>query len=131
MEHLWTCAEHAPAGLTVREVHDVVGVERSLAYTTVMTVLDRLSKKGLASRVRDGRAWRYVPTQSRDGLAAETLHQTLGELVGGDRREALRAFLAGSTPAELAELRAALDDFEGAVTHRSGRRGVTRRIPLT
>ena len=35
--------------------------EREIAYTTVMTVLDRIAKKDLVNRERDGRAWRYSP----------------------------------------------------------------------
>ena len=60
MEELWTTAEAHPEGRTVREVHDAIGVDRGLAYTTLMTVLDRMAKKGLVHRERDGRAWRYT-----------------------------------------------------------------------
>ncbi|GAA6526096.1 BlaI/MecI/CopY family transcriptional regulator [Intrasporangium sp. DVR] len=112
MEHLWAATEAAPAGLTVRDVHDAIGVERGLAYTTLMTVLDRMAKKKLVTRERDGRAWRYLPASSRDDLTSEALHHTLGELAGSDRRSALLRFLDQSSPEELDELRAALADLE-------------------
>ena len=54
MEELWG----ARRPLTVREVHTAIATERVIAYTTVMTVLDRLAKKGLADREQDGRAFR-------------------------------------------------------------------------
>ena len=50
-------------GFTVREVH--VKFERTLAYTTVMTTLDRLYKKGFVSRIRSGRAFVYRASRTR------------------------------------------------------------------
>ena len=58
MDVLWT--DDTGHGLTVREVSDRL-TGRDLAYTTVMTVLSRLETKGVTSRERDGRAWRYSP----------------------------------------------------------------------
>jgi predicted transcriptional regulator len=118
MEHLWSASDAHPEGLTVRDVHDAVGVERGLAYTTLMTVLDRMAKKDLVSRERDGRAWRYTPASSREELTSETLHHTLGELAGGERRSALLQFLGQSTPEELDELRSALADLEARESKR-------------
>ena len=50
-------------GFTVREVH--LKFERALAYTTVMTTLDRLYKKGFVSRTRSGRAFVYRASRTR------------------------------------------------------------------
>lgn len=129
LEHLWAATGDRPNGLTVREVHDTIGVERGLAYTTLMTVLDRMAKKDLVTRERDGRAWRYLPAASREELTSEALHQTLGELSSGDRRTALLHFLEESTPEDLDELKVALAQLEarqsdaaGAPPSRRGRR---------
>ncbi len=55
---------------SVREVHDEVGA--GLAYTTIATVLDRLNVKGRVVREKDGAAWRYRATHTREeALAAE------------------------------------------------------------
>jgi predicted transcriptional regulator len=74
MEALWT-----RGSATVRELLDEEGL--SLAYTTVMTTLDRLYKKRLLRRLPEGRAYRYSPAWSREELeravAAETIHQLL------------------------------------------------------
>ena len=67
MEHLWEAAGVGDTlfeGATVREVHLRFEGEREIAYTTVMTVLDRLAKKDLVTRERDGRAWRYSPADT-------------------------------------------------------------------
>lgn len=117
IEHLWAVPDSGP-GVTVREVHDAVGVDRGLAYTTLMTVLDRMTKKGLASRRRDGRAWRYTAASSREELTSKAMHNTLGELAGHERRGALLHFLGSSSPEEVDELRAALAAFE-ARQHRA------------
>ncbi len=106
MEQLW---EH-PDGLLVRDVLDLMHTD--LAYTTVMTVLDRLAKKGLVTRVREGRAWRYSPSASREEQTARVLHDTLGALPAGRRRQAMLHFLGDSSPDELADLRAALAQLE-------------------
>lgn len=118
MELLWTTGG---AGLTVREVHDQIGVDRGLAYTTLMTVLDRMSKKDLVERELDGRAWRYTAAYSREQLTSETLHHTLGELAGPERRSALLHFLDESSPQVIDELRGALAELESRERARPGR----------
>lgn len=112
MEVLWTTSDAHPEGRTVREVHDAIGVERGLAYTTLMTVLDRMAKKDLVRRERDGRAWRYTAASTRAELTSESMHHTLGELAGDTRRSALLHFLDESTPEEIDELKAALAELE-------------------
>lgn len=107
MEVLWA----APAPLAVREVHEALS-DRGLAYTTVMTVLDRLSKKGLAERERDGRAWRYAAASTKEELTASALHRTLLSLDGTDRKAAMMHFLGAVDAGAIADLRAALAEVE-------------------
>src|ERR1051326_7193900 len=54
MERLWEWGRPA----LVREVVDDLARDRSIAYTTVMTVMENLHRKGWLRRQRDGRAWR-------------------------------------------------------------------------
>ena len=77
--------------LSPGEVHDVLGAERPLAYTTVMTILVRLWQKERLERQRDGRAYVYRPLQSREEYAA----MRMSELLVGvhDRPAALAHFL--------------------------------------
>jgi len=58
LESLWTRGNATVRELIEAECHD-------LAYTTVMTTLDRLFKKKLLSREAEGRAFRYVPLVTR------------------------------------------------------------------
>lgn len=105
MQHLWTAARP----LLVREVLDEVnsgGRDKALAYTTVMTVLDNLHRKGLVDREKDGRAFRYAPTMSREEHTAELMD---GVLSGStDRGSALLYFVERMSSEELADLREAL-----------------------
>ena len=110
MDHLW---DHAgPEGATVRDVHEALESDREIAYTTVMTVLDRLAKKDLVTRERDGRAWRYLAAASREELTARTMRRTLDDMEVTDRRAALLHFLDGASTAEIADLKAALAEVE-------------------
>jgi predicted transcriptional regulator len=114
MERLWSeesgSESQSPfeSWLTVREVYDGLASERDIAYTTVMTVLDRLAKKGLVSQERDGRAYRYRSVASRDAMAAESMRAALDEFATGDRHTALVRFVGEATREERNALREAL-----------------------
>lgn len=112
MAQLWS----ADGPLTVRDVHD--RLERELAYTTVMTVLGRLAKKGLVRQERDGKAYRYAAASSREQMAAEVMIDALGD-VGEDRTAALVAFVDRVGPEEAEALRRALDTPTHDATSRS------------
>lgn len=108
MEVLW---DGPGDGLLVREVLERL-TDRDLAYTTVMTVLTRLTEKGFLRRTRDGRAWRYIPTESRGQVTARAMRGPLDHLDRDERRTAILHFVGDSSPAEIDELRAALADVE-------------------
>lgn len=90
MEILWT----HPEAMTVRDVHELLAERRDLAYTTVMTVLDRLSKKGIARRELEGRAWLYRPARSRVDLVTGEIRELLDWLSTAERAEVLSQFSA-------------------------------------
>lgn len=104
MDVLWDRGDADP--VTVRAVADALA-ERKPAYTTVMTVLDRLAKKGFVLRERDGRAWTYRPAASRDAYVARLMLDAL-ELTG-DREAALTHFARSVSNPEAEALSQALD----------------------
>ena len=106
MDVLWDTA----SPLTVREVSERL-TERDLAHTTVMTVLDRLAKKGFALRERDGRAWQYRASASREAYVTELMLSALDQT--GDRQAALASFVRSVSDSEARALRTALEKFEG------------------
>jgi predicted transcriptional regulator len=103
MERLWQRGRPT----LVREILDDLRGDRDLAYTTVMTVMENLHRKGWLRRERDGRAWRYEPTGSRSGYTAALMNEALE--TSADRRRALAHFALQMSPRDAAVLRDALD----------------------
>lgn len=112
MEVLWSAADDG-AARTVKEVHAALGRERSIAYTTVMTVLDRLARKGEVEVAKAGRTNVYRARGTRAAMTADLMHETLAEFGAADRGRALVAFVDDASEADLAALRAALDRLGG------------------
>ena len=103
MTALWTHREP----LTARAVLRAIG-DPELAYTTVKTVLERLTRKQVATRVNIDRTWHYSPAASRDDYVAELMLRALDRT--GDRDGALVRFARAMSPSDAEVLRAALDE---------------------
>jgi len=110
MDILW----ESPDPLTVRQVSGNL-TERDLAHTTVMTVLDRLAKKGFARRERDGRAWRYRAAETREAYVTELMLSALEQT--GDRHAALARFARSVSETEATALRRALEALSQGPAH--------------
>jgi len=94
LKALWSLQEG-----NVRDVQQVVAQSRQLAYTTIMTVLDRLVRKGKLERRKVGRAFVYKPQTSRDVMRRAAIRELVEGYFDGSE-ESLVAFLQG--PAERA-----------------------------
>ena len=92
--------------VTVREVLEDLRAERSIAYTTVMSTMDNLFRKGWLSREKVGLAYQYVPIMSREEHSAK-LMRTVFES-GGDGELILNFFLEQMADDESAKLRQVL-----------------------
>lgn len=101
MNRLWA----ADGPLTVRQVVDALD-GRGLAYTTVMTVLDNLHRKGWADRDLAGRAYRYRPRVGREEHVSRVMADALSS--AADQHAALARFVETMTPQEAEMLRAVL-----------------------
>jgi len=89
MNTLWPIGE-----ATVREIREHLAERRPRAYTTIMTIMDRLARKGVVERRKVGRAYSYRPNLSMEAARAQALGQVLENFFGGSR-EALLAQLGG------------------------------------
>lgn len=76
----------------VEDVRRVVSQARPLAYTTVLTLLDRLARRGAVSRRKEGRGFRYQPTVERDKLRRMALRHFLDYHFDGSEAK-LKIFL--------------------------------------
>lgn len=101
-QHVMAVLWRAQKPLSVREVHELLHYSREVAYTTVMTVLDRLAKKSVVERTLVGRAWVY---DSRKTCVDLHVDEILGMLTGCGEGHA-EAILTG-VQARLAEVQVA------------------------
>jgi predicted transcriptional regulator len=106
-----------------RDVHEAFP---QLAYTTLTTTLDRLHRKGLLRRHKNGRAFQYSARYSRDELSARRAADALGDLLAGTGEgRAVAPLLSSFVDAVTARDRALLDELERLVRDR--RRGTPGR----
>ncbi|WP_100444934.1 BlaI/MecI/CopY family transcriptional regulator [Glycomyces xiaoerkulensis] len=103
MDVLWS----SDGPVTVRRALESLERDPEPAYTTVMTVMDNLHRKGMVTRERDGRAWAYRPAQSREDFEAESMASVLES--AADRDATLLSFIGRIGPDELARLRDLMD----------------------
>ncbi|MEV5653011.1 BlaI/MecI/CopY family transcriptional regulator [Nocardia sp. NPDC052254] len=101
MDRVWS----APDSITVRTVFEDLLRTREIAYTTVMTTMDNLHRKGWLERERDGKAYRYRPRLSREQYSAQLMREALG---GGRSDLVLAHFVEQISDDDTAALRKVL-----------------------
>lgn len=79
---------------TVREIRDRLAQRLPRAYTTIMTIMDRLARKGIVERKKSGRAYVYRANLTAEEARAQALGHVIEKFFGGSK-EALLAQLAG------------------------------------
>ena len=102
MERLWMRDGATP----VREVFEDLRHHREIAYTTVMSTMDNLHRKGWLCRERHGKAYLYWPSVSREQYSAQLMREALDD--GGRSDLVLTHFLEQISDDESAALRKVL-----------------------
>ena len=102
MDHVWVSEEP----VTVREVFDDLVNMREIAYTTVMSTMDNLHRKGFLGRERVGKAYRYWPTMTREERSAKMMAEAFH--AGGNADGVLSFFLRQMNADESERLKVAL-----------------------
>jgi predicted transcriptional regulator len=103
MEVLWDRGQ-----ASVREVLDALRGDRTMAYTTVMTVMVRLADKGLLERQTDGRMYRYWAAATREEFLSGVSRRVIDDLIEDFGDVAMAQFLDvldGVDPERLRTLR--------------------------
>ncbi len=104
MDRIWD--RDPEVSTTVRDIFDQLVTERDIAYTTVMSTMDNLHTKGWLAREREGKAYRYWATLSREEHSARLMRDALD---GGGRPDLVLSHFVTQISAEESEgLRAAL-----------------------
>ncbi|GAA3812305.1 BlaI/MecI/CopY family transcriptional regulator [Streptomyces chiangmaiensis] len=102
MYRLWAWGRPASA----RDVLTDINKQRRLAYSTVKTVADILYHKGMLTRHKEGRAWAYAPTCTRQQYTATLMQDALDD--NPDPAGALASFVGQMSTEEADALRSAL-----------------------
>jgi len=90
---LWSIQEG-----NVKAVQSVVARSRPLAYTTIMTVLERLVRKGRLKRRKTGRSFIYSPEASRDAMRRAAVRELVDGFFDGSEPELIRFLAQGALP---------------------------------
>lgn len=104
MNVLWDAGRWLKPG----DVHEIVSAERPLSYSTVVTILVRLWRKGRLDRQRAGRAYGYHAAETRAAYTAQRMQHLLAG--AGDQAAALSYFVDDLSPVERAELQRLLGE---------------------
>jgi predicted transcriptional regulator len=107
MQRIW--AHDGP--VTVRDIFEELRQQRPIAYTTVMSTMDNLHRKGWLKRERDGKAYRYLAVASREEYSAQLMGEALDD--AGDTEVVLSHFVEAMDGEQAAALRAVLDKLAG------------------
>lgn len=95
MSRLWQLGE-----ATVRQIRDNLAATRPRAYTTILTIMDRLAQKGFVTRRKMGRAFLYLPNLSQDEARGRALARVVEHFFEGSY-ETMANYLSGKHLATL------------------------------
>ncbi len=87
MQHLWEGNSK-----TVRQVHTFLEVKRDIAYTTVMTIMTRLTDKGFLLRKKIGKTYFYSPKKNEKQVIKKVVQNIFDSMVNQFGQEAIIAF---------------------------------------
>ena len=106
---LW---EHGPS--TVREVHEVMAVDKPIGYTTVLKIMQIMTQKGSVARNEDSKAHVYKPKQPAENTKRQLVGDLMQRAFAGSASQLMVHALAGkkTSHAEIAEIRELLDEYE-------------------
>lgn len=114
MDILWSRAE-----VTGREVLEEIQKERPLAFTTILTVMDRLLKKGLIKRKKMGGVFVYAPSISRDEFVKQVSEEVLQGILDISASSAASSFvdiLYKTSPDEMDRLSRLIEERKKAAS---------------
>ena len=100
MEVVWRLGQ-----ATVADVHEAIATERKIAYTTVLTTMRALERRGMLTHRAVGKAYRYRPLVSRDEYTSASVDKLVGDLFDG-RQEKLLCHLLGTERLRSSDLKA-------------------------
>jgi len=106
IEVVWELGE-----ASVHDVRDRLGRKKKLAYTTVLTAMQKLEKAGWLRHRTQGKSYVYLPTRSREEAGANSVHKFMERMFDGDALLMFQHLMRQNklTDKELRELREMID----------------------
>jgi BlaI family transcriptional regulator, penicillinase repressor len=100
---------------TVREIHDVLGKERDMGYTSALKFLQIMTAKGLVTRTEEQRAHVYTATLPAEKTKQQFASDVLNRVFRGSASQLMQHVLSGrrGSKKEIEEIRRMLDEYEG------------------
>lgn len=119
MELIWVRGE-----ATVAQLVEAIGKRRAVSYTTVLSAVQKLEKKGWLKHRSEGRAYVYRAAREKTDVGGSKLRELLSTAFSGDPRLLLSSLLDETrlSDSDLAELRSLIDERRKGTTKRKGRR---------
>jgi predicted transcriptional regulator len=107
MQVVWGLAD-----ATVAEVHERLQAERPIAYTTVLSTMRALERRGFLAHTREGKAHRFHATVTADGYASARVEELIARHFGGRPEKLLSHLLGGEEvrPRDLRRIRKLLEE---------------------
>lgn len=114
MDLVWKHGE-----MSVAQLAEAIGRRRSITYTTVLSAVQKLEKKGWLKHRAEGRAYLYTATRDRQQVGSSKLKELLRTAFSGDPRLLLASLLedARLSDDELKELRKLIEQRRKESTH--------------
>jgi predicted transcriptional regulator len=114
MELVWRSGE-----ATVAQMLEAISQRRSITYTTVLSAVQKLERKGWLKHRSAGRAYVYFPTRNREEVSSRTLRELLRTAFSGDPRLLLASLLDDTrlSDDELKELRKLIEQRRKGARH--------------
>jgi predicted transcriptional regulator len=109
MEIVWT----SPDSVTARDIETRVGDRRDVQYITLVTVLNNLARKGVLSREKAGKAYKFRPVLTRDAFLQKITREVMAGIMGLGPELAVNSFvdlLQDEAPEELSRLKRLLTE---------------------
>jgi BlaI family transcriptional regulator, penicillinase repressor len=99
---------------SVREVHDILAVNKDTGYTTTLKLMQNMHAKGMLDREEDGRSHIYRPLVGESETQNSLVKSFMGATFGGSSKKLVMKALGQSQPSrkEIMEIRKFLDQLE-------------------
>lgn len=100
--------------IKVREIYEKIKLKRKIAYTTIMTIMDRLFVKGILKRVKEGKTYLYSASHNKEDFFEKTSKSIINDLIRDFGEVAIAQFANTLDAVDHKKLKALRDKIKSA-----------------